>query len=48
MSYRNAHGFLVSFRSDSSFNFMVFFFVFFFQLMVSGVHAIGINNLGVW
>lgn len=35
-----------AFRSDSSFNFMVFFFTFFFQMMVSGVHAIGFANLG--
>ncbi|XP_064107202.1 secretory carrier-associated membrane protein 1-like isoform X2 [Macrobrachium nipponense] len=35
-----------AFRSDSSFNFMVFFFVFFFQLIVSIVNAIGIPSMG--
>lgn len=35
-----------AFRSDSSFNFMVFFFVFFFQMIVSVVDAIGIPSLG--
>lgn len=35
-----------AFRSDSSFNFMVFFFVFSFQLVVSIVNAIGIPSLG--
>lgn len=34
------------FRSDSSFNFMVFFFVFFFQFLVTSVFAIGIA--GTW
>lgn len=35
-----------AFRSDSSFNFMVFFFVFSFQLIVSVVNAIGIPSMG--
>uniref|UniRef100_A0A0P4WQ78 Secretory carrier-associated membrane protein n=1 Tax=Scylla olivacea TaxID=85551 RepID=A0A0P4WQ78_SCYOL len=35
-----------AFRSDSSFNFMVFFFVFSFQLIVSIINAIGIPSMG--
>ncbi|KAK8394566.1 hypothetical protein O3P69_006609 [Scylla paramamosain] len=37
-----------AFRSDSSFNFMVFFFVFSFQLIVSIINAIGIPSMGSW
>lgn len=35
-----------AFRDDSSFNFMVFFFVFFFQLLVSILYALGIGGMG--
>lgn len=35
-----------AFRSDSSFNFMVFFFVFFFQMAISGIYAVGIPSVG--
>ncbi|XP_042207908.1 secretory carrier-associated membrane protein 1-like isoform X3 [Homarus americanus] len=35
-----------AFRNDSSFNFMVFFFVFSFQLIVSIINAIGIPRMG--
>uniref|UniRef100_A0A2P2HXK8 Secretory carrier-associated membrane protein n=1 Tax=Hirondellea gigas TaxID=1518452 RepID=A0A2P2HXK8_9CRUS len=35
-----------AFRNDSSFNFMVFFFIFFFQVMVSVASAIGIPSMG--
>ncbi|KAF7270209.1 secretory carrier membrane protein [Rhynchophorus ferrugineus] len=35
-----------AFRSDSSFNFMVFFFIFFFQFVITVVHAIGITGSG--
>ncbi|XP_022253898.1 secretory carrier-associated membrane protein 1-like isoform X2 [Limulus polyphemus] len=35
-----------AFRSDSSFNFMVFFFVFFFQTIIAILYAIGIPGIG--
>lgn len=35
-----------AFRNDSSFNFMVFFFVFSFQLIVSVINAIGVPSMG--
>lgn len=35
-----------AFRSDSSFNFMVFFFIFFFQVCVTVTSAIGIPSMG--
>merc|ERR1712038_1420090 len=35
-----------AFRNDSSMNFMIFFFVFFCQLLVLVVHAMGIGNTG--
>lgn len=37
-----------AFRSDSSFSFMVFFFVFFCQLVLSIFWAIGIPGSGAW
>jgi len=35
-----------AFRDDSSFNFMVFFFVFFFQFLIATVYALGIGGMG--
>lgn len=35
-----------AFRSDSSFNFMVFFFVFFIQFIISVFYAVGIPRMG--
>ncbi|KAF8764244.1 secretory carrier-associated membrane protein 1-like isoform X2 [Argiope bruennichi] len=35
-----------AFRSDSSFNFMVFFFIFFFQFALSVIYAIGVPSFG--
>lgn len=35
-----------AFRADSSFNFMVFFFVFFVQLIISVIYAVGIGATG--
>ena len=37
-----------AFRDDSSFNFMVFFFVFFFQFLVTVMSVLGIGNTGSW
>ena len=37
-----------AFRDDSSFNFMVFFFVFFFQFLMSCLNFIGIGDTGSW
>ena len=33
------------FRDDSSFNFMVFFLVFFFQMIVSALYSVGIGGI---
>jgi hypothetical protein len=35
-----------AFRDDSSFNFMIFFFVFFFQMVVSILYSLGIGGMG--
>merc|ERR1711976_198247 len=35
-----------AFRDDSSFNFMIFFFVFFFQTIVSVLYSLGIGGMG--
>ncbi|KAG8189291.1 hypothetical protein JTE90_019051 [Oedothorax gibbosus] len=35
-----------AFRSDSSFNFMLFFFVFFFQFLISVFYAVGLPSMG--
>lgn len=35
-------------RSDSSFNFMLFFFVFMAQVGISIIQSIGIPGWGVW
>jgi len=35
-----------AFRDDSSFNFMIFFFVFFFQMLMSAYYALGIGSTG--
>lgn len=37
-----------AFRSDSSLNFMVFFFIMSAQVIFGIVQAIGINNFGTW
>lgn len=37
-----------AFRDDSSFNFMVFFFVFFFQFLASVLYTLGIGSTGSW
>lgn len=54
-SYRNTPTLFWSFicvflpyRSDSSFNFMIFFFVFMAQVMISIIQSIGIPGWGVW
>lgn len=35
-----------AFRDDSSFNFMVYFFVFFFQFLISVINTLGIGGMG--
>lgn len=35
-------------RNDSSFNFFVFFFVFFINCILKGIFAIGIPSMGAW
>lgn len=35
-----------AFRDDSSVNFMIFFFVFFFQMLISALYALGIGGMG--
>lgn len=38
----------IYFRNDSSFNFMLFFVVFFFQIVLTIVYALGIPSFGTW
>lgn len=37
-----------AFRSDSSFNFMVFFFIFLFQIIITIVQSVGFSGGGSW
>lgn len=42
------NSFCCSPRTDSSFNFMAFFFVFMAQVVISIIQCIGIPGWGVW
>ena len=47
-SVTNLYNFNLIYRSDSSFNFMVFFVFFFSQLVATIIQAVGLPNLGTW
>lgn len=40
--------FLSLLRADSSFNFMSFFFIFFFQSVLAFIQCLGISGWGAW